>query len=541
MAGVNATDLTYCGHVEAGGRTLLRAWAHLGVLWAFAFVQPVLQVLADSGTFMVARGNAWPDLVLATLGFVLLPPTLMVAIEAILPRPSQRRYLHLACVGLLTAAFVFQVLKGVLVPGLEACLAVASGAAFAFAYDRGRFVPTVLTVLSPTPVLLLVWFLGFSPASELAWPGGPDVVRGTVPAPVPVVVVIFDELSSASLIGRHRRIDAQRWPNFAALAEESTWYRNATTVSDQTIRAVPTIMTGRLREEGPLPIRANHPGSLFDLLGGQYDFNVKETLTHLCADELCGQTRATWPTRARLLVGSMASIMRSRLSLSEPTDYIGVPPETIEGRPATFREFVERIQPGRTLSLHHADLPHSPYQYTASGRRYTTETDLPGLSAEQWTEDPGPVREGLRRYLMQLGLVDRLVGELVGRLKRIGLFDRALVVVTADHGVSFRAGDSRRNVGTENIGEIAGVPMLLKTPGQRRGRIVDSAATTQDILPTIGSYLGARWNAGGRSLANASGSAKVTVAGQNGPVTVSLSEFIRLRNQAADRIVELGR
>ena len=309
---------------------------------------------------MVARGNAWPDLVLATLGFVLLPPTLMVAIEAILPRPSQRRYLHLACVGLLTAAFVFQVLKGVLVPGLEACLAVASGAAFAFVYDRGRFVPTVLTVLSPTPVLLLVWLLGFSPASELAWPGGPDIVRGTVPA------------ARAGRGGDLRRAvvriaDRQTPKNRrAALAQLRRSGGGIDLVPQRDHRLGPNHQSGpddhdrSASVEGPLPIRANHPGSLFDLLGGQYDFNVKGTLAHLCADELCGQTRATWSTRARLLVGSMASVMRSRLSLSEPTDYIGVPPETIERRPATFREFVERIQPGRTLSLHHADLPHSP-------------------------------------------------------------------------------------------------------------------------------------------------------------------------------------
>lgn len=528
--------------MKAAGWTLLRAWSHLLVLWAFAFAQPVLQVLADSATFMVARGNAWPDLVLVTLGLVLVPPTVIVAIEAILPRPSQRRYLHLAFVGLLVAAFAFQVLKGVLVPVLELALAVASGAGLAFAYDRGRLVPTVLSVLSPIPVLLLVWFLGFSPASELAWPGGgPDVERGTVPRPTPLVVVIFDELSSASLIDRQRKIDAQRWPNFAALAKDSTWYRNATTVADQTTRAVPTILTGQLRGEGLLPIRADHPGSLFDRLGGQYEFNVRETITHLCADELCGQTRASWPARARLLAGSMASIMRSRLSPGDSSDYLGVPAETIERRPQIFREFVEQIEPGRTLSLHHSDLPHAPYQYTASGRRYTTDTDLEGLSAEQWTEDPGPVREGLRRYLKQLGLVDNLVGELVGRLKRIGLFDRALVVVTADHGVSFQAGDSRRNVGAKNIGEIAGVPLLIKAAKQRHGRIVDSAATTEDILPTIGALLGARWTAGGRSLEKASGPARVTVSGENGPVTVSFGKFIRLRNQAADRIVELTR
>jgi hypothetical protein len=522
--------------VEPDGRTLLRAWAHLTVLWAFAVAQPVLQVLADSASFMVARGNAWPDLVLVTLGLVLVPAALMVAVEAALPRS---RYLHLAFVGLLGAAFAFQVLKGVLVPGLEWLLALAAGAGLALAYDRGRLVPTVLSVLSPIPVLLLVWFLGFSPASELAWPGYPEVERGSVPRPAPVVVVIFDELSSASLIDRRRTIDARRWPNLAALAQESTWYRNATTVADQTTRAVPTIMTGRLRGEGLLPIRADHPGTLFDRLGGQYDFHVEETITHLCADELCGQTRASWPERAARLAGSMASIMRSRLSPGDSSDYLGVPAETIERRPEIFREFVARIEPGRTLSLHHSDLPHSPYQYTASGRRYTTETDLPGLSAEQWTEDPGPVREGLRRYLQQLGLVDKLVGELVERLKRTGLFDRALIVVAADHGVSFRAGESRRNVSARNIGEIAGVPLLIKAPGQPRGRIVDSTATTEDILPTIGFHLGARWSAGGRALQEASGSSSVSVAGENGPVTVSHEEFVRLRDQAADRIAEL--
>jgi hypothetical protein len=534
--------VTYCGQVRAARWTFPRAWAHLLVLWAFAFAQPVLQVLADSGAFMVARGNAWPDLVLVTLGFVLVPPTVMVAIEAIVPRPSLRMQVHLAFVGLLAGAFAFQVLKGALVPVLEVVLAIASGAGLAFAYYRGQLVPTILSVLSPVPLLLLVWFLGFSPASELAWPGGgAEAARGTVPRPAPVVVVIFDELSSASLIGGDRTLDAERWPNIAALAKESTWYRNATTVADQTTRAVPTILTGQLRGEDLLPIRADHPGGLFDRLGGQYEFNVKETLTHICPDELCGQTRAQWPVRARRLLGSMASIMRSRLSPGESPDYIGVPAEIIERRPQIFRDWIEHINEGRTLSLHHSDLPHAPYQYSASGRRYTTEEDLPGLSSEQWTEDPAPVRQGLRRYLQQLGLVDKLVGELSGELKRTGLFDRALIVVTADHGVSFQPGDSRRNVDVRNIGEIAGVPLLIKAPGQRHGRIVDSAATTEDILPTIGTVLGAHWRSGGQSLESRSGPARVTVSGENGPVSVSFGDFIRLRNQAADRIARLGR
>jgi arylsulfatase A-like enzyme len=133
------------------------------------------------------------------------------------------------------------------------------------------------------------------------------------------------------------------------------------------------------------------------------------------------------------------------------------------------------------------------------------------------------------------GAVDELVGELTAQLKRTGVFDRALIVVTADHGVSFLAGDSRRNVDASNIGEIAGVPLLIKAPGQRHGRIVDSAATTEDILATIGTALGARWRSGGQSLEHRSGPARVTVSGEN-EVSVSFEDFIRLRNQAADRI-----
>lgn len=192
------------------------------------------------------------------------------------------------------------------------------------------------------------------------------------------------------------------------------------------------------------------------------------------------------------------------------------------------------------LSVHHAVLPHTPYQYTVSGPG-TRRDRLPGLSAEQWTQDPAPVRTGAAA-LPDAARPGRQAGR---RARRTTEANRPLrprlVVVAADHGVSFRAGDSRRNVGAKNIREIAGVPMLIKAPGKRRGRIVDSAATTEDILPTIGSYLGARWSSGGRSLENESGSTKVTVAGEDGPVTVSLGEFIRLRNQAADRIVELNR
>ena len=43
-----------------------------------------------------------------------------------------------------------------------------------------------------------------------------------------------------------------------------------------------------------------------------------------------------------------------------------------------------------------------------------------------------------------MGEIEELVGELLDRLTEIGIRDRCLLIVTADHGISFRAGQDRR-------------------------------------------------------------------------------------------------
>jgi hypothetical protein len=66
------------------------------------------------------------------------------------------------------------------------------------------------------------------------------------------------------------------------------------------------------------------------------------------------------------------------------------------------------------------------------------------------------------------------------------MWDDALIVVAADHGVAFPLGSvQRRRLGRETADEIAPVPLLLKAPGQRRGRVDDAWIETIDILPTI--------------------------------------------------------
>ena len=66
-----------------------------------------------------------------------------------------------------------------------------------------------------------------------------------------------------------------------------------------------------------------------------------------------------------------------------------------------------------------------------------------------------------------------------------------MIVVTADHGVVLTDGRfDRRRASRETVDEIAPVPLFVKKPGQRRGRIDDSVVETTDVVPTILDVLG---------------------------------------------------
>jgi hypothetical protein len=95
------------------------------------------------------------------------------------------------------------------------------------------------------------------------------------------------------------------------------------------------------------------------------------------------------------------------------------------------------------------------------------------------------------------------------RLKEAGLWDDSLVVVTADHGLTFQPGIHRRGIplSPENRDDVMAVPLFVKYPRQRHGKIDDRMASTTDIVPTIADVLGIElqrgWAPDGFSLVGA--------------------------------------
>ena len=101
---------------------------------------------------------------------------------------------------------------------------------------------------------------------------------------------------------------------------------------------------------------------------------------------------------------------------------------------------------------------------------------------------------------------DQLLGQVLDRLEETGLYDRSLVVVTADHGESFGLpGEGRDIRAPGHAVDIALKPLFVKLPGQHRGKIVRRHVRNIDITPTVARVTGLRprWRVQGRSLIGA--------------------------------------
>ena len=70
------------------------------------------------------------------------------------------------------------------------------------------------------------------------------------------MLVVFDAFQVTLMENADGTIDASRFPNFAALVGEATWYRNATTAHENTVYSVPAILDGRAPMQGVPPTLA---------------------------------------------------------------------------------------------------------------------------------------------------------------------------------------------------------------------------------------------------------------------------------------------
>ncbi len=545
-----------------------RQLAHVGVLWSFAVAEPVYDVLRRNREFFVAHDARLSDLLGFAAAVSFLPPLLLIGAILLLRRfaPRAAHSLYVVVMGALAAAIAAQVLavEADLPLTLHWLAACVGGGLAVLAYATWPVIQRFLSFLTPAVVVFPAIFLLHPSMAEFVRPSTkerqpPAALAGPRP---PIVVVIFDQLPLTSLMSADGGLDRARYPGFAALADGSTWYRNATAVAEQTGWALPPILTGLRPRPSTLPTTADHPDNLFTMLGDQYHFEVEEPITDLCPDELCPPDRPPGLVRLASMLSDAAVVYahvetppRARLRLPSLTaDWKGF----LQGQnwqrrwvsnrdddrtrgPRRFIDGISAADPKPTLYFLHALLPHEPYIYLPSGQRFTDDVAMPGINeAGRWVDEPWPVVQAYRRHLTQLGFVDRLVGQMVDRLKREGLWDDALVIVTADHGVSFRTGHPFKGVDDETLADIMPVPLFVKQPHQRAGIVSERDVEAIDIVPTIAELLHVAlpWKADGTSALSddaGDGTKRIQHMAASRVVDIDVARLAALRDASARR------
>jgi hypothetical protein len=531
----------------AGPRTRWRAelWRFLELfaLSGFVVLQPLLSVIGGSPDFFIFHGVNGGQAMALVAVFGLVPPVGLWGIGGLVGLAGERaRWVaHLVPVTGLFALLMIELgknftpVRGVLLVGLAVAAAAVAGVGF-WRLDPAR---QLLRFSAIGPLVFVLLFAFASPASAVMLPDDrpstAGVPRVTGPHP-PIVMIVLDELAMLSLLDRSGGIDAQRFPNFARLAGDATWFRNATASSGWTPYAVPSMLRGRWPAEHVAPHFAVYPDNLFTLLGEVYRITASENITELCPPWYCGErldrTRGGLP----VALAESTSLLREIVSpvdpprnpyddYAEPTvrERLGAMAAARRGQPdfrfgvglgasqpVRFQDFLTGLRSGPggvagagagaagpagdagaaagapELHFLHLLLPHTPWTYLPDGMRYQ---HVPGLPVD----GPWWGRLALQRYLLQLRYTDGLLGETLDVLEETGRYDESLVVLTADHGVSLTPGGAgSRELGPDAPGivELAWVPMFLKEPGQTEGVVRDDNWQHVDLLPTIADHAG---------------------------------------------------
>lgn len=489
---------------------------HVFSFAALAVAHPLFEVISREPAFFIARNTTIYSLVAMVAVVCLGLPAVLVVIEVAFTKLSATAgfVVHTAWIMALGAGFTMPILKRFEELGAFGSMgfALLLGGIVALTYRRFDVVRTFATALSPA-VMIVPMALLLNPNVTQA------VVRTDAffsPAVVaqapPIVLVVFDEFPVASLLDRNHQIDRERYPNFARLADTATWYRNATTVSSQTVWAVPAIASGRYPVEiGAVPTRRYYPNNLFTMLSGSYDMTVFGRFLQLCPPNTC-----TYDLEVHDDLGALVSDLSMVYAhVITPTALADKLPPILgdwrdfararrrrdkDGRRRRneraseqdrFLEAITGEREGRLYFLHNLT-PHMPFEYVPSGHRY----DAPDYQGHEeggerlfLKSDPWLPRVLQQRHLLQVGFVDRFIGKLLDRLKAQGILDETLIIITADHGTSFQHGLPRRSARDGSREDVMFVPFLMKLPAQINGRVSDLNVETVDIVPTIASAL----------------------------------------------------
>ena len=479
-------------------------------LVSFAVAQTVYEILSSNPEFLGARRVTNPQLLAVVAVFGLLPAFILGALWALSRRLGPlHRGVFSGLIAVFSLAVFWQGRNTYLGDGdglrHSPWLWIIPSLGLAFlAWRNERGFRSFLLALSPAILIFPALFLYRTWRSPIAPP--PLVVSAeastgagalTAPNGTPVFFLVFDELGLHALLNEDGQIDAGLYPAFAKLAAETHWFRNATSNSAKTISSIATLVTGNM----PLGGDSNHgtyPNTIFTLLAPSYDVYIEEVgNTYFCDSEafycLNDATGDATPGLLRDLGYLLADrVLPAKLDVGLPDtthtwgpfDSAGDWTRAALARSRRVLHAIDALGARDVLFFAHLILPHSPYTLTPEGEIYGI-----GPYALDEGQDSAILASLTERYRMQVRYVDHWLGQFLDRMKQRGLYDPALLIVTSDHGVSWKPEAPGRKLQEQNAEMMLSVPLFLKLPFQTEPGYSERDVQHIDLAPTIAAVL----------------------------------------------------
>ncbi|HCU17718.1 MAG TPA: choline-sulfatase [Bacteroidales bacterium] len=131
--------------------------------------------------------------------------------------------------------------------------------------------------------------------------------------------------------------------------------------------------------------------------------------------------------------------------------------------------------PDQSLPLPGNYMPLHPFQFDDLTVRDENLLD--------WPREPEKVRSVLSDYYALISHLDKAVGDIIGTLKKNGLYDNTIIVYAADNGLAV---GSHGLLGKQNLYEHSmKVPLIITGPGIHEDKVSDAFVYLYDIYPTL--------------------------------------------------------
>jgi arylsulfatase A-like enzyme/predicted Zn-dependent protease len=252
-------------------------------------------------------------------------------------------------------------------------------------------------------------------------------------------------------------------PHIDALAAQGFLFRNATSQAPLTLPSHSSIFTGTYPCFNG--VRDN---------GGFYLEDDKTTLAEVFR-------QAGWATSA--FIGSF--VLDSRWGINQGFDYYydhfdfskykTISLDSVQRKGGevikAFFDWFEGRPKKPFFSWIHLYDPHTPY-------------DPPEPFKTRYGSRPWGLYDG------EIAYVDSLVGAVVAKLEKVGLMDKTLIVIVADHGESLGEHHESGH-GFFVYNATQSVPLIIRLPSVGfQGRIIEPQVRNVDIMPTLLEFLG---------------------------------------------------